>query len=368
MLNIFRKMLMGILIVCLVPQQSNAQVQTMFQPSVNGRSLDGIMNFQVRNETQSELAGMMRIVIREDAGGMVADISIRNFSVRRGMNLYTRAMLKQAQLNFGAGELANIFRQTGKLPEGEYEYCYEISITESKPVVAQDYYENCFHFSLRPMTPLLLVDPADEEKTCNQKPSFTWQPPLPLDFKARYQVIVAEVEEKQAPIEALSFNQPVINVSGLAQARLTYPAHVKELEKGKTYAWQVYYSVDRRLVLKSEIWTFKVECDEDKSSVPDESYRELKTGVEGDYYVAKQKLRFAVNNPYNDGALNYYITALDNPTKPVTQLPDLKLVTGFNKYTLDLDKYRAFRNGEHYQLTVELANGQKLILRFTYED
>src|SRR5690242_3974421 len=107
MLNIFRKMLMGILIVCLVQQRSNAQVQTMFQPSVNGRSLDGIMNFRVRNETQSELAGIMRIVIREDAGGMVADISIRNFSVQRGMNLYSRAMLKQAQINFGSGELAN---------------------------------------------------------------------------------------------------------------------------------------------------------------------------------------------------------------------------------------------------------------------
>jgi hypothetical protein len=368
MLNIFRKMLMGMLIVCLAEQGSNAQVQTMFQPSVNGRSLDGIMNFQVRNETQSELTALLRIVIREDAGGSVTEINVRNVSIRRGMNLFSRSMLKQAQLSFASNEAGGMFRQTGKLPEGDYEYCYEINITESKPAIAQDYYENCFHFSLRPMTPLLLVDPAEEEKTCNQKPSFTWQPPLPLDFKARYQVIVSEVKEKQAPVEALSFNQPVINVSGLAQARLTFPAHVKELEKGKTYAWQVYYSVDRRLVLKSEIWTFKVECDEDKSSVPDESYRELKTGVEGDYYLAKQKLRFAVNNPYNDGELKYFIAPLDNPGKPVQQLPKLKAVTGFNKYTLDLDQYRAFRNGEHYQLTVELANGQKLILRFTYED
>lgn len=356
------------LIVCLAKAQSNAQVQTIFIPSLNGRSLDGVMNFQVRNESQSEITGQVRIVIREDAGGNIGEINVRNVTIRRGMNLYSRSLLKQAQFNFASNELATIFRQTGKLPEGDYEYCYEINVTDSKPAIPQDYYENCFHFSLKPLTPLLLVDPVEGEKICNQKPSFAWQPPLPLDFKARFQVIVAEVKDKQAPIEALSFNQPVINVSGLAEARLTYPAHVKELQKGKTYAWQVYYSIDRRLVLKSEIWTFKVDCEEDKSSVPDESYRELKNSVEGDYYVAKRKLRFAVNNAYNDGELKYTIAPLDNPVKQITQLPKLKIVTGFNKYSIDLEEYRAFRNGQQYLLTVELANGQKLMLRFTYED
>ena len=359
---------MGVLIVCLVEAPSNAQIQTIFIPSVNGRSMDGIMNFQVRNETQSEITGMVRIVIREDAGGNIVEINVRNVAIRRGINLYSRGLLKQAQFNFSSNELATIFRQTGKLPEGDYEYCYEITVTDSKPAVPQDYYENCFHYSNKPLTPLLLVDPAEGEKICNQKPTLTWQPPLPLDFRARFQVIVAEVKDKQAPIEALSFNQPVINVSGLAEARLTHPAHVKELQKGKTYAWQVYYSVDRRLVLKSEIWTFKVDCEEDQSANPDESYRELKPNVEGDYYLAKRKLRFAVNNPYNDGELKYSIAPLENPGKQITQLPKLKIGTGFNKYSINLDEYRAFRNGEQYQLSVELANGQKLILRFIYED
>ena len=203
---------------------------------------------------------------------------------------------------------------------------------------------------------------------CNTRPSLTWQPPLPLEFKAQYQIIVAEVKDKQAPIEALSFNQPVINVTGRRDTRLNYPAQAKELEKGKTYAWQVYYSINRRLVQKSEIWTFTIDCEEDKESIPDESYRELKPGVEGDYYVAKRKLRFAINNPYNDGELKYSVTAFEAPDKTIKQLPVLKVVTGFNKFSINLDEMRAFKNGAQYLLTVELANGQKLILRFIYED
>jgi hypothetical protein len=276
--------------------------------------------------------------------------------------------LKQAQFNFASNELATIFRQTGKLPEGEFEYCYELTVTESKPAIAQDFYENCFHLSLQPITPLLLVDPADRENICNTRPSFTWQPPLPVDFKAQYQVIVVEVKDKQAPIEALSFNQPVINASGMRNTRLNYPAQAKELEKGKTYAWQVYYSVNRRLIQKSEIWTFTIDCEEDNEITPDESYRELKPGVEGDYYVAKRKLRFAISNPYNDGELKYTISAFESPNKPIKQLPVLKAVTGFNKFSIDLYEMRAFKNGTQYLLTVELANGQKLILRFIYED
>lgn len=368
MLNIFRKMLLGILALCAYNLASVAQVQTIFQPSLNGRTLDGIMNFQVRNESQSELTALCRIIVREDTRGNVAEISVRGLPVHKGLNVYNRAVLKQAQYTFASNELATIFRQTGKLPEGEFEYCYEITIIESKPAIAQDFYENCFQLSLQPVTPLLLVDPAYDEKICNQRPNFTWQPPLPLDFKAQFQVIVAEVKDKQAPIEALSFNQPVINAGGMRESRLNYPAQAKELEKGKTYAWQVYYSVNRRLILKSEIWTFTIDCEEDNEVTPDDSYRELKPGVEGDYYVAKRKLRFAINNPYNDGELKYSITAFGAPNKPIRQLPVLKSVTGFNKFTINLDELRAFRNGEQYLLTVELPNGQKLILRFIYEE
>jgi hypothetical protein len=231
-----------------------------------------------------------------------------------------------------------------------------------------DYYENCFQQNLKPITPLLLVDPIDEEKICNRKPAFIWQPPMPLNINARYRIIVAEVKDRQTPVEALSMNLPVINVPELATPRLNYPMNVKELDTGKTYVWQVAYSINNWLVSKSEIWTFKVQCEEEGEDSSGNSYRELKVGLTGDYYLAKRTLKFAINNAYNGGDLKYTIAALNESRREIKHLPGLRLLPGANKYELNLYEYRGFKDGGQYLLTVELPNGQKLYLRFTYKE
>lgn len=353
--------------ITLIQSSLMAQVQVSFQPGIYGKTLDGLTFFQINNQTSSDFNAALRIIVTEDKAGKVAEINVSSIYVKRGLTFFNRSILGTSQLKFGFTQIAAIARQTGKLPEGEYEYCYELTPAETKPGVL-DFYENCFHQNLEPLTPLLLIDPADEEKICNQKPPFLWQAPMPVNFNARYRIIVAEVKDKQTPVEALSFNQPVINVSELREPRMNFPMSIKELDKGKTYVWQIYYSVNNILLTKSEIWTFKIDCEEEKEIQGDDSYRELKPGVGGDFYVATRRLKFAVNNSYNDGDLNFTITNLKETDKPVQNLPKLKLITGANKYELKLSEYREFKNGEHYQLEVQLPNGQKLFLRFTYQD
>ena len=344
-----------------------AQVQINFQPAIHGKSLDGISFFQINNQTSSDFNASLRIIVTEEKAGKIAEINTPSIYIKRGLSSFSRSVIGTAQIKFSSSQTATITKQTGKFPEGEYEYCFELSPLDLKPGVL-DYYENCFHLSLQPLSPLLLIDPLDEEKICNQKPGFLWQSPMPVDFNARYRIIVVEVKDKQTPVEALSVNLPVINISELREPRLNYPMNIKELEKGKTYVWQIYYSVNNILLTRSEIWTFKIDCEEEKENQSEDSYREIKTGISGDFYVAKRKLKFAINNVYNDGDLIFRIINLKDVEKPIKNLPQLKLITGLNKYELNLSEYRAFKDGEHYQLEVQLPNGQKMYLRFTYQE
>jgi hypothetical protein len=121
------------------------------------------------------------------------------------------------------------------------------------------------------------------------------------------------------------------------------------------------------LVTRSEIWTFTIDCDEPKPAQPGDSYRELKPSINGDFYVAKRMLRFAVNNPYGPGELDFNIVQLKEG-KTIAQLPKLKMSTGQNKYDIDLSEFRSFINNEQYQLTVRLPNGQSVHLRFIYQE
>jgi hypothetical protein len=343
------------------------QVQISFQPSVYGKTLDGLSFFQINNQTSFDFKGALRITVSEDKAGKVAEINIPSVYIKRGINIFNRTVFGSSRFKFSSNLVGAMLKQTTKFPEGEYEYCFELSAIEDKPGLL-DSYENCFQLSLQPLTPLLLVDPSDGEKICNQKPSFLWQSPMPVDFNARYRIIVVEVKDKQSPIEALSLNVPVVNVGELREPRLNYPSLVKELDKSKSYAWQVYYSVNNLLITKSEIWAFKIDCEEEKEGKTDDSYRELKTEVNGDFYVATKKIKFAVNNAYNDADLIYKITNLKEPGKFIEHLPKLKLASGINKYQLNLSEYKAFRSGEQYQLEVQLPNGQKMSLRFTYQE
>lgn len=360
--NIF---IAGVLLMAM-PLWPSAQVHVLFQPAVNGRTTDGVTIFQVNNLTGSDFRSSLKISVTEEKAGRLCEINIPVVQVRRGLNMFNRALLNGAQMKFASNRFGGVVRQTGRLPQGEYEYCFELTPLEEKQGV-QDFYENCFHSNLEPLSPLLLVDPVDEEKICNQKPSFIWQPPMPVDLKARYRIVVVELKEKQTPVEALSFNLPIINAGELNMPRINYPLNIPPLEKGKTYAWQVLYGIDNMLVTRSEIWTFKIDCEEGKKGEPGDSYRELKSEITGDFYVARQVLRFALNNPYAEGELDYTIHHLKSG-KPVQHLPKMKLLAGQNKYELDLTVFRSFINDENYQLTVRLPNGQYQYLRFIYQE
>ncbi len=338
-----------------------------FNAAINGQSLEGLGFVQLMNSYPQDLVGKMVIRVREVKAGNVVAITVPGFYLRRGNNTIDRLAFSRSRFSFGNNYYGRTLSQSGKFPEGEYEYCFEIDLSESK-IPNAAYFENCFTYELQPMTPLLLINPVDEDEDCNKRPHFTWQPPMPMPADARFRMVLTEVKEKQDLIEAINYNPPVINQGNIPINQLSYPFNAPELKIGKRYAWQVIVYTGQTILKRSEIWVYTVKCPEEKQQTGTNSYREMKEINDGNFYAADKVIRFSFNNPYNADDLNYSIVSLANPGEAIKSMPKLKMQTGLNKYEIDLSEKKAFKNGEEYMLTVKLVNGRELNLRFTYKN
>lgn len=341
------------------------QIAIYFNAAIYGQSVDGLPWAQIVNSSAHDVVGNLTIKVREVSAGNVLSITVKHALLRMGSNAIDRAAFSKAQFLFSDNYYGMTARQSGKFPEGEYEYCFEIDL--DKVQWPSTFFENCFLHQLQPLTPLLLINPVDGDESCNTRPDFTWQPPLPMPAEARSRLILTELRDKQDIAEAINFNIPLINQGNIQTNQLMYPSGLPELRQGKKYAWQVIVYSGKTILKRSEIWQYTVKCDEKKEEVSTDSYRELKEAEDGNYYIAGKVVRFSFNNPYNAGDLNYSIVSMSAPDEIIKGLPSLKLSAGLNKHEIDLSEIKSFKNNQEYMLKVKLATGRELQLRFLYK-
>lgn len=364
------KLLIKIYIALLVTMsfQAKAHINVQFAPARDGKTLQSLSLAQLVNSSQSVLQVRMTIKIKETSVREVAVIKTPGFLLQPGSNYIDRRAFANASFSFSQNYFGNAIRQTGNFPEGEYEYCFEIEVVESKDPGILPSYEQCFTYSVQPLTPLLLINPVDGDETCNKRPNFIWQPPLPLSPDARFRLVLAEIKDKQDPIEAINFNTPLINQSQIVINSLAYPVNIPELKEGGRYAWQVTVYTDKTILRKSEIWEFKIKCREEKKNVDNDSYREVKEVLDGQVYYAYGKLRFFLSNPYNTARLNYKIYSLAMKQEEIKKVPELQMTNGHNQFEIDLSEINEFKNDKDYLLKVWLADNKLLQLHFVYKE
>lgn len=346
---------------------SSAQVSIQFNAAIYGQSLEGLSFVQILNSYPHDVNGKITIKVREIRAGNVVTATIPGVYFRRGNNILDRVSFGNARFVFGNNDYGRTLSQSGKFPEGEYEYCFEVDLSETKIAVPVPFVENCFNQDLQPLTPLLLINPVDGDQDCNKRPQFTWQPPMPMPANSMFRLILVELKDKQDVIEAINYNPPIINKGNIPVNQLSYPFNAPDLQKGKRYAWQVILYTEKIIMKRSEIWIYEVKCEEEMKQVSGDSYREMKEVNDGNY-IADKVVRFSFTNPYNAGPLYYSIASLANPDVVIKGLPGLTMQAGLNKYDLDLSENKGFKNGQEYVLTVRLSNGRQLKLRFIYKN
>jgi hypothetical protein len=361
------KILMGLLCV-LASFCVKAQITVQFVPAVSGKNLQGLSVTQLVNSSQQSARVSLSIKIKEAGTDDVVTIKTPGFLLNPGVGFVNRGAFSNATFSFSHSYVGNVVKQTGNLPEGDYEYCFEVVVLESKDPVLLPSYDYCFTYSVQPLTPLLLISPVDEDEMCNKRPSFAWQPPMPLPQGANFRLVLAELKEKQDPVEAIEFNTPLINQPQIRINSLPLPVNMPDLKEGSKYVWQITVYTDKTIQKKSEIWQFQIKCRESNTADDNESYREVKEVLDGHIYYAYGKLRFFFSNPYSDGKLNYKIYSLSDKQNEIKGLPKLNLTNGYDRFELDLSEVAGFQDGKDYLLRVWLADNKMLQLRFVYKE
>lgn len=355
---------------CLIAlcNMASAQLSVQFSPVMGGQSLQNLALTRISLSSSSTARISLTIKVSEISGTPVVTIKTLPFYTSNGVNQIDRNSFANGIFTFGSNYYGNIVKQSGRFPEGEYECCFTEEVLDSKDPSILPSYEQCFSYQLHPLTPFLLTFPLDGDIICNKRPSFAWQPPLPLPLDSRFRLVLTEVRDKQTAIESITNNEPIINQAALSANTMMYPVNIPELKEGSTYAWQVSIYSNLAIIKKSEIWTFTVRCEDAKKVPPADSYRDLKEADNGDYYIANKYLRFSFNNPYSAGKLSYSIECLSDAKNAVKNLPTLQTISGINKYDLDLSDNYSFKSGNEYLLKVYLPNNKQLRLRFIYKN
>lgn len=354
------------LFLLLSARTSFAQVSFVFIPEMQGRTLDGLMQVKVANPAgQSQMVTLTVRVSAANAGEVVA-IKSAAFQLMPGTNTLPAGLFSRAAIRFGNNKIATVCRQSGYFTEGDYEYCFELNPADASHQ-GETIGEQCFDYYLQPFTPLILINPAEEDKICNKRPPFFWQPLLPSIPGVQYRMILTEVKQGQAKVEALNYNLPVINQFNIAMPMLYYPPLAKDLVEGKTYAWQVTAYKNDMMLVNSEVWEFTVECEDNNVKIVPESYRDIDDLTKGNFYLAKGSIRFAVQNTYADAKLDYSIRCISNLEQQVKKLPTVKLKWGSNNILIPLNDNKSFVDGYYYLLEIKLPNGVEKRLRFLFK-
>lgn len=342
----------------------HAQVNILFNANAFGKDVRGLSTVQMINNSPNSFSGTMTIDVKNLMNNAaLVRVVVPNVLIKPGNNLIPQSRFSASVFNYASGTDGNYLRQTGVFPESELEYCFRFDGTSKDNNT--ETFENCFIGSNLISSPMQLVKPDLGDRFCNKRPSFTWQPPMPMNPAMKFTLKVAEIYENQSPAEAILNNVPIIFQQNIKGYMAMYPAGSPDLKENKMYAWQVVANVNDRLTL-SEVWQFNIECEKQKQDTG--SFRELRAEDDGGYLLTGSQLRFAVYNAFIQGKLKYDIVDLSNPKRSFKKLPELELQKGANNYIIDLNKIPGMISENEYLLKVVLPDGRKVSLRFKYDD
>jgi hypothetical protein len=344
---------------------ADAQVSLLFNANAHGRHMKGLSFLQIINSSLENYTGSLNIEVKNLTGsGTFVRIFISSVSIKPGNNILPPAKLSSANITYAGNQEGNYVKQTAMMPEGELEYCFRLAlVSKSGP---DEIFENCFLGANIISSPLQLITPDKGDEFCEKRPRFTWQPPMPLSAGMLFSLKLVKINSDQSAAEALLVNKPVIYQTNLKGFTMTYPAGIPDLSENETYAWQVTANDHRGKQVLSEVWEFFIKCP--KVDVDSTSYRELKVSDDGGFLSTGSTLRFAVYNPFIPGPLQYSITDLSKPGRPLRNLPAIELEKGANHISIDLNRIPGINEDQEYRLSVTLPDGSKVSLRFKYKE
>lgn len=351
-----------VVLALLVYKSACCQLSIQAMPS-EYRTYDAITNFSIRNSSTDPVTVSMRIELSEETQGNVLTVTVPEAIIKPGVILY-RSLATEESFRFSNNTVSRYLQSNDRLADGRYRLCYYVQ--SRKAGVPDESY--CTKFTISNSSPLVLVAPADGSALCDERPTFQWVSPRPLPADAKTRLVLTEIKEGQNETEAMYRNMPEVNIMEAGNSTLPLPSYVERLKENVRYAWQVTVYNNAGVIQKSEIWTFRKSCSNEKSiKKNDETFPELKKGAESNYYLVKEAIRFSFVNSFSVEKLDYVIIDLQT-NKPIRYYPEVQVHTGLNQVEIDVDDCRGLNRGKYYMVRAINVQNSPIQMRFRYDD
>lgn len=361
-----RKFSMSVVAVMLASAVVQAQVyiQTTL-PTVGLIQKNQLWNLVLVNSTTGSMQGKLDLVLRDRQSGIDLMTATTNpFTLPKGSLSVNVNTLNPVQYNYLAMEAGNTVNNL--LPVGAYIACYSFTrITGEKQ---EQIGEECVPFDIEPLSPPMLIFPADSSELDAVPAQLSWTPPTPAGMisRLRYELLITEILPGQKPDEALQNNMSFYSSADIANNFMTYPASLPAFEKEKWYGWQVVARDDKSYAGKSEVWVFKVKnpgkIDLIIKGTP---FMKMKPGGAEFGIAPNGILKLSYDNRSSDSVVTVTVTDLsaEGTGRKLPQF-QVKVVPGENQVQYNLKKIMSLSEESTYEARIVNSVGDKSIVLF----
>lgn len=337
----------------------NAFAQLSIQPLLPLAGLvqkNNLWNITVINTSATNYECRIDLTLRDRASGLeVLTATTGLFQVGAGAKQLNAANLLPLQYNYISSSVTA--RNNDFIPVGDYTACYRL-IENGKNILAED----CESFDVEPLSPPMLISPADSSQLNVEPSQFIWVPPAPMNLfnRLQYEVVVAEILPGQKPEEAIQQNLPFYTEPNIPINNLTYKGMASSFEKDKWYAWQVVAKDENAYAGKSEVWIFKLNTlGRENIPVPNNIYLLIQDHITGPYDITGNKVYIKYFSAKEYTGVVFFKNERGNIMKRIRQ----RIVQGENYFDFNLDNH--FRKGKVYSLTITDQNNKEQTITFS---
>jgi hypothetical protein len=337
----------------------NIKAQISIQPILPLAGMvqkNNLWNVAVINTSAGVFDCRLELTLRDRLSGLeVLTGTTGLFQIMPGAKQLNAAILQPIQYNYLSSNVTN--RTDDFIPVGNYTVCYRLT-SNIKTLIA----EECVAFDVEPLSPPMLILPADSAVLDVAPSQFSWIPPAPLNLFSRltYEVIVTEIQPGQKANEAIQNNLPFYTEPNLTINNLAYTNAAASFEKDKWYAWQIVAKDDRNYAAKSEVWVFQISKNETKKELTNKFYLQMQDEVKGTYKITENKLHIKYTSLQAPFETEIIFT---NEKGSVVKKVNQKIVQGDNY--IDFTLGNQFKENKVYTVTIQDYNKKSLSITFS---
>jgi hypothetical protein len=346
-----------------VAVQNNTFAQVSIQPVLPLAGIvqkNNLWNIALINTSNGSYDCRIELTLRDRVSGLeVLTATTGQFQLATGAKQLNSSLLTPLQYNY-ISTTAN--RRDDFIPIGNYIACYRLT-ANGKTALA----EECVAFDVEPLSPPMLITPADAAVLEVAPSQFSWIPPAPMNLFSRldYEVVIAEIHEGQRPEEAIQQNLPFYTEPNISINNLTYKGAVNNFEKDKWYAWQVIAKDDRSYAGKSEVWVFSVHNDPiEKMIIEQAPYIKMKKDIPEKGIAPNGILKLSYINETTDSTAIIKIVDVSVQDQKNNHEFTVALKGGENLIEYNLKKKFHLEKRRVYEAQIINSRNEKWIMQF----